>query len=231
MNGGAGVELRDVGVELEGATVLSGVSVRLDAPRIAVIGENGSGKSTFARLLAGLVPAARGRVRVLGLDPQRDGRRLRCLTGFVFGNPDAQIVMPTVAEDLAFSLRGTRHSRAERERLVREALAEAGLEGMGHRPVYTLSGGQKQMLALAAATIRRPRLLVADEPTAALDARNARAVAARLLDGPPERRLVLVTHDLALAARCDEAIRFASGRLVDHGPPEDVAAGYERSLR
>lgn len=228
--GEAAIELRDVDVELDGAPVLRHVTTRLQAGRIAVIGDNGSGKSTFARLLDGLVHATHGHVRVLGLDPARQGTALREQAGFVFGNPDAQIIMPTVREDLAFSLRGARLNRARRQELVTAALHEAGLAQLAGRPAYALSGGQKQLLALAAATIREPRLLIADEPTAALDARNARMIAARLLGQPAGRTVVIVTHDLSLAAQCDTALRFHEGRLIAQGEPGEIIAAYERDL-
>ena len=105
--------LDTVCVRLGERLALEGVSLRLDQQRIAVIGANGSGKSTFARLLGGLVTAESGTVSVLGLDPSRQARELRRRVGVIFSNPDAQIIMPTVAEDVAFSLRGDRLPRAE----------------------------------------------------------------------------------------------------------------------
>jgi len=105
------ISLRDVSVRLGEVEALRDVSLELGARTIAVIGDNGSGKSTFARLLAGLVPATSGTLRVLGLDPTRDADELRRRVAVVFSNPDAQIVMPTVAEDVAFSLRPQRRPR------------------------------------------------------------------------------------------------------------------------
>ncbi|MDR2996652.1 MAG: ATP-binding cassette domain-containing protein, partial [Microbacterium sp.] len=102
----AAIEFDGVGVEAEGRPILSDVRVRLAAQRTAVIGGNGSGKSTFARLLNGLRLPSSGRVSVLGLDPARKSKELRRRVGFVFTNPEAQILMPTAAEDLALSLRG-----------------------------------------------------------------------------------------------------------------------------
>lgn len=233
-----GISLEAVSVRLGDHLALDEVSVRLDQQRIAVIGANGSGKSTFARLLGGLATAESGAVSVLGLDPARRARDLRRRVSFIFSNPDAQIIMPTVAEDIAFSLRGEKLSKADVAERVAAALEEYGLADLADRAAHDLSGGQKQLLALAGAMIRRPELVIADEPTAYLDARNSRLIADHLLaDASPRsstsaaHRLVLVTHDLALAARCDVAVLFDGGRLVAVGDPADVIDDYERILQ
>ena len=210
--------------------VLRDVSLDLDARTIAVVGENGSGKSTFARLIGGLVDRTAGELSVLGLDPAKQVAELRRRVAVVFSNPDAQIIMPTVAEDVAFSVRGERRRSGDVEERIAAALDRFGLTAFAERPCQDLSGGQKQLLALAGAFVRRPELVIADEPTAFLDARNARRVADHLFDDTGHR-LVLVTHDLALAARCDVAVLFADGRATAVGVPAEVVAAYEASLR
>ena len=221
---------RDLTVRLDGRAVLSGVDVDLDARTIAVIGDNGSGKSTFARVVAGLVRRDTGDVDVLGLDPDRDAAELRRRVALVLSNPDAQIVMPVVADDVGFSLRAERLPRAERAERVARALERFGLTELAERPAHDLSGGQKQLLALCGAFVRDPNLVVADEPTAYLDARNARRVADHLL-ADTGHALVLVTHDLALARRCDAAVLFADGAVSAAGAASDVVDAYERALR
>ncbi|OIH84222.1 energy-coupling factor ABC transporter ATP-binding protein [Arthrobacter sp. UCD-GKA] len=224
-----GLHLKNVGVRLGDTDVLHDVSLDLDARTVAVIGENGSGKSTFARLVGGLLPRASGELGVLGLDPARRAAELRRRIAIVFSNPDAQIIMPTVAEDVAFSLRADRLPTAELEERVAAALERFGLTDLAERASHDLSGGQKQMLALCGAFVRNPELVIADEPTAYLDARNARRVADHLFEDTGHR-LVLVTHDLALAARCDQAVLFAGGSLVAHGEPDGIIARYEAVL-
>ncbi len=224
----AALRLVDVGVRLGDVDALRDVTLEMDARTVAVIGENGSGKSTFARLVGGLVGRTTGELRVLGVDPDRGSRELRRRVALVFSNPDAQIVMPTVAEDVAFSLRPERLSRAESDARVSECLRRFGIQHLADRSSHELSGGQKQLLALAGAFVRRPELVIADEPTADLDARNARRVADHLFEDG--HRLVLVTHDLAAAARCEAAVLFAGGRLVRTGGPADVIAEYEAML-
>ncbi|HEX7806518.1 MAG TPA: ABC transporter ATP-binding protein, partial [Cellulomonas sp.] len=130
-------------------TLLGPVTCRLVERRIAVIGANGSGKSTLARLVNGLVLPSSGTVRVDGLDTARDGRAVRSRVGFVFTDPDAQLVMPTAVEDVALSLRRLGLPAARRTERAHEILARFGLGTRGDVPVHALSGGQKQLLALA----------------------------------------------------------------------------------
>lgn len=222
--GDAAISLRGVEVVADGRTLLSDVSLDLHSQRIAVIGANGSGKSTFARLLNGTRRPSAGSVRVLGLDATRDARALRGRVGFVFTDPAAQLLMPTPIEDVALSLRHL--PRAERTARSAEVLAQHGLEAHADAPVTTLSGGQRQLLAIASVLATSPELVVADEPTTLLDLRNARRIAELLLG--LEARLVIVTHDLELAARCDEAVLFEGGRLAHQGEAADVVDHYRR---
>jgi biotin transport system ATP-binding protein len=220
------ISLSGVDVDRGGRRVLQGVSVALEERRIAVVGSNGSGKSTFARLLNGLITANAGTVSVHGFDPASQGKQLRRRVGFVFSNPDAQIIMPTVAEDVAFSLRGRGLDRPAGDQRVSATLEALGLTALADQSAHSLSGGEKQLLALAAILVTEPDLIIADEPTALLDISNARRIIHHLFeDAAPQ--LVLVTHDLRLAARCDVAVRFDRGHVVDVGAPEKVIADYE----
>ncbi|GAB2522902.1 ABC transporter ATP-binding protein [Microbacterium petrolearium] len=225
-----GIEVRGLGVAIDGARILRDITVSLPQRRIAVIGANGSGKSTFARTLNGLVAPSEGTVRVAGIDVAREPRRAREAVGFLFTNPDAQLLMPTPIEDLSLSLRAAGASRREVAAEAMAALERFGLAERADQPSYSLSGGQKQLLALAAVLVRRPRVVVADEPTTLLDLGNARRMARLLLEGdergPVADQVVIVTHDLELAARCDVALRFAGGRLAETGEPEGVIDRY-----
>lgn len=218
------VRLDGVGVTVDGRVLLDDVTLELTAPRIAVIGANGSGKSTFARLLNGLMTPTTGTVTVHGLDALRERTAVRRRVGFVFTDPDAQILMPTPAEDLALSLRG--RPRGDIAARVQETLDRHGLGAHADIPASSLSGGQKQMLALAAVLLSEPALIVADEPTTLLDLRNARRIGDLLLE--QDAQVLIVTHDLELAARCDTAVLFDGGRVVEQGDPESLIARYRR---
>lgn len=222
------IALAGVSHRLGDRLVLDGVDLTLAEHRIGVIGANGSGKSTFARLLNGLVRPDTGTVTVDGLSTVKDAKAVRRRVGFVFTDPDAQIVMPTVGEDVAFSLRRSGLDKAAVAARVAGTLTRYGLGGFEDRPAHALSGGEKQLLALCAVLIAEPAVLVCDEPTTLLDLRNARRVGALLADLP--QRLVLVTHDLASVADFDRVLLFESGRVAGDGPPAEVVAQYRASL-
>ncbi len=204
--------------------VLTGVDLTLAEQRIGIVGANGSGKSTLARMLNGLVVPTRGRVLVDGVDTARDGRAVRRRVGFVFTDPDAQIVMPTVAEDVGFSLRRSGLSKAEVAARVREALDRFGLAGHADHPCHLLSGGQKQLLALTSVLVTDPDVLVCDEPTTLLDLRNAKRVG-DLLDGL-RQQVVLVTHDLDRLTAWDRVLVVDEGRVVADDAPGPAVAAY-----
>lgn len=209
--------------------VLADIDLSLVEDRIGIIGANGSGKSTLARLLNGLVVPSTGRVLVDGLDTARDGAGVRRKVAFVFSDPDAQIVMPTVGEDVAFSLRRHGLGKAEVAERVAETLDRFGLVGHADHPAHLLSSGQKQLLALASVLVTEPEVLVCDEPTTLLDLRNSREVAA-LLAGL-QQQVVLVTHDLELVRAWQRVLVIDEGRVVADGPAEESVAHYQELMR
>lgn len=206
--------------------VLRDVDLRLVEARVGVIGANGSGKSTFARLLNGLVLPTAGRVSVDGLDTRTDAKAVRRKVGFCFTDPDAQIVMPTVAEDIGFGLRRRGLDRREVEQRVEAALASYGLAGHRDHPAHLLSGGQKQLLALASVLVTEPEVLVMDEPTTLLDLANTRRIADVVASLP--QQVVLVTHQLDLVEGFDRVLVFDDGAIVFDGLPADAVAHYRK---
>jgi biotin transport system ATP-binding protein len=219
--------LEDVTVEREGKLVLSDVSLELSEHRIAILGPNGSGKSTLLRLLNGLISPSSGDVRVGELTTARHARQIRREIGFVFQNPDNQIVMPVVCEDIAFGLRNLGIRGHEVDTRVQAVLTNLGLGHLYDHETHTLSGGEKQMLALAAVLVMEPSTIVLDEPTTMLDLRNSlrvRREIARL-----QQRAIVATHDLELALECERAIVIDAGKVVFDGAP-DAAVGFHREL-
>ena len=208
--------------------ILRDVTATLTQHRVALIGGNGSGKSTMARLVNGLVSPSSGTVTVDGLDVASEGPAVRRRVGFVFTQPAAQLVMPTVAEDVALSLRRLVKDKDERQRRVMDVLTTYGLAHLADTSVHALSGGQQQLLALAGVLATEPSIVVADEPTTLLDLRNTALVADRLFSLP--QQLVLVTHDLDLAARCDRALVIDDARIAFDGTPADAIAHYRASV-
>ncbi|NMM85890.1 cobalt ABC transporter ATP-binding protein [Rhodococcus sp. SRB_17] len=208
-------------------TVLDRVDLTLTEQRIGIVGANGSGKSTLARMINGLVVPATGSVRIDGLDTAKKGRDVRKRVGFVFTDPNHQIVMPTVAEDIEFSLRRHGLSKPERAAKVTSVLSRFGLDGHADHPTHQLSGGQKQLLALAAIMVTEPKVLVADEPTTLLDLRNSRLISD--VFASLDQQLIVVTHQLDLISSFDRVLVIDQGLVVADGPPAHSIDFY-RSL-
>ncbi|MDO5635243.1 MAG: ABC transporter ATP-binding protein [Micrococcus sp.] len=215
--------------------LLDDVDLLLDAPRVAVVGENGSGKSTLARTIAGLTPPVGGTIEVHGVDAVADVKGLRRTVGFVFANPAAQSIMPTVREDVELTVKNLRDADGNklphdevRER-VDAALASHRLTELADRPCLSLSSGQAQRLALCAVLAAQPSVVLADEPTSLLDGRHRRIIAERLL-AAEDFQLVLVTHDLALARACEQAVWIHDARVHQVGESGAVIDAYERFL-
>lgn len=206
--------------------VLDDVHLRLPEQRVAFVGANGSGKSTLARMINGLVHPTRGTVRVDGMDPRKHSREIRRRVGFVFTNPDSQIVMPTAGEDVAFSLRKHNLSKQERTRKAAEVLAGHGLAGYEQHPAHQLSGGQKQLLALCSMLVLEPDILVCDEPTTLLDLRNKRHFI-QLLTRLPQQ-IMFVTHDLDLLDNFDRVIVLDEGQVAADDLPDTALRHYRK---
>ncbi|MFF2082311.1 energy-coupling factor ABC transporter ATP-binding protein [Nocardia sp. NPDC058176] len=209
-------------------TVLREIDLRITERRVGFIGANGSGKSTLARMLNGLLKPSTGTVTVDGIDAARKGAQVRRKVGFVFTDPDTQIVMPTVAEDLAFSLRRSGLGKPEIAARVQRMLDRFGLAAHADHPAHLLSGGQKQLLAIGSALIREPEVIVADEPTTLLDLRNARLVSQAL--NSLDQQVVVVTHQLGLLDGFDRVVVLDEGRVVFDGAPADAVGAYRRLI-
>ncbi len=204
--------------------LLAPTSLVLTEQRIGIIGANGSGKSTLARLFNGLVAPTSGKVSVDGLDVTRNGAAIRRKVAFCFTDPAAQLVMPTCVEDIELSLRRSVRSPAERRERALRVLADFDLAEHAHDSVHSLSGGQRQLLALAGVLATDPSVLITDEPTTLLDLANTKRVGEVLFN--LSQQLVLVTHDLDLARRCERVLVIDQSNVVFDGPAEDAVAHY-----
>lgn len=188
-------------------------SCSLDVPKgqfWMLLGTNGSGKSTLLKLLAGLLPIQSGEIE------------LHKPVGFVFQNPDHQLVMPTVAADVAFGLVEEKLPLSEVRQRVEEALTAVNLWHLQRRPIYALSGGQKQRIAIAGAIARHCEVLLLDEPTALLDPDSQADLVAQVQRLVKSRGLTAlwVTHRLNELEYCDGAFLLEQGHVVDSGDPQ-----------
>lgn len=205
----------DVDGQAAPKTLLTGLSLNLAERRIGVIGANGSGKSTLLRLLNGLVVPSSGTVTVDGADTVRAVREVRRRVGFVFTDPLSQLVMPTGREDVELSLRRPVRNARERRALAEAALDRFGLLELADQSIYELSGGERQLLALAAVLAVDPQVLVLDEPSTLLDLRN-RELLRRTVAGLSQQ-VILSTHDLGLALDMDRVLVVDAGHVVFDG--------------
>lgn len=207
----------------DGKEALRGVSLRVEhGEKVALLGANGAGKSTLALLADGLAMPSRGRVVLGGIQlTRRTAPIVRRTVGLVFQNPDDQLFMPTVGEDVAFGPVNMRLTRDEiEERVVRSLEAVGALDLRRSAPQH-LSGGQKKRVAIASVLAMEPSVLVLDEPTSALDPRARRQVAG-LIAGFTHT-ILIATHDTALArAVCPRTVIMQQGRIVADGDTRSI---------
>jgi len=210
-----------------GHPALDGIELHVQhGERVAVLGPNGAGKTTLMLHLNGLMTGS-GSLEVAGIDvgPKTLGE-LRRRVGVVFQDPDDQLFMPTVAEDVAFGPLNMELAPQEVRLRVTEGLAAVRMEHAAERAPYQLSMGERRRVAIATVLAMRPSLLVLDEPSANLDPRARR----ELLDvlERVERTMLITTHDLPLAAElCERAVILAAGRVAADGPCRDLLADRE----
>ncbi|GAA1850343.1 energy-coupling factor ABC transporter ATP-binding protein [Brevibacterium marinum] len=211
--------------------ILTDVNLTMTESMTTIIGANGSGKSTLLQLFNGLVTADSGRVLIDGLDPLEQGKQVRSRVGFVFTDPAAQLVMPTPLEDIELSLR-KRVPKSQRRDTALSVLDELGIADLADRSVYELSGGQRQLVALAAVLAVDPQILVLDEPTTLLDLRNKEKLRTVLADLVARRgvRVIFSTHDLDFAGLADRALVVDSGRVVHDANPAEATRAYRELI-
>lgn len=180
-------------------------------------------------MINGLILPDRGTVTVNGLDVRKHKRKVRRDVGFIFSDPDRQIIMPTVVEDIELSLSRIIADKARRKARAHEVLVDFGLDGHADQPSHQLSGGQKQLLALAAVMVVGPSILVADEPTTMLDLRNSLMLRSTFDD--LTEQLVVLTHDLPMLDGFDRVLVLDGGRVVADDEPASAIAYYRKLMR
>jgi cobalt/nickel transport system ATP-binding protein len=207
----------------DGHQALFGVDLRLeDGERVALLGPNGAGKTTLVLHLNGILRAGRGRVTVAGLPVEdRNLQEVRRRVGIVFQDPDDQLFMPTVGEDVAFGPRNLGLPEDEVARRVAEALDAVDMADAADRPPHHLSFGQRRRVAVATVLSMRPEILVLDEPSSNLDPAGRRELA-EVLEALPIT-LLMVTHDLPYALQlCPRSVVLDGGVVVADGPTRQL---------
>ena len=228
-DGAASLEVRELAFAYpDGTQVLFGVDLTLArGERVALLGPNGAGKTTLALHLNGILTAGHGSVTVAGLPVARDHlAEIRRRVGIVFQDPDDQLFMPTVGQDVAFGPRNLGLAGAELDARVREALTAVGMTDHADRPPHHLSFGQRRRVAVASVLARRPEVLVLDEPTSNLDPASRRELADILTR--LDVTTLIVTHDLPYALElCPRSVLLDGGVVVADRPTAQLLADAE----
>jgi biotin transport system ATP-binding protein len=223
-----GIVLNAATIRLGGRTVLDALTLHLTEARIGILGRNGSGKTTLLRLVAGLIPADSGSVKVDGVDPFQDRKTALRALGILFQNPDHQILFPTVEEELAFGLVQQGLTRPEALARVHLALAAEGRSHWASAPVSTLSQGQRQFLCLMSVLLMAPATILLDEPLSGLDLPTQARLKRRFAALP--QRLVTITHDPTALAEADRVIWLDAGRIAADGRPDEVIPAFAAEM-
>jgi cobalt/nickel transport system ATP-binding protein len=207
----------------DGHEALLGIDIHVEAgERVALLGPNGAGKTTLVLHLNGVLRAQSGRVTIGGLEVAREHlAEIRRMVGLVFQDPDDQLFMPTVREDVAFGPANLGIRGDQLQERVEGALRAVGMEAHADRPPHHLSFGQRRRVAVATVLAMDPDILVLDEPSSNLDPAGRRELAEILKK--LELTMLLVTHDLPYALElCPRAVVMNAGVVVAHGSTSEI---------
>jgi energy-coupling factor transport system ATP-binding protein len=213
------------------AQVLQGIDLEIrQGDVIAVLGANGAGKTTLVKHAIGLLKPKGGRVLVNGRDTREASvAEIASTLGYVFQSPSHMLFAPTVHEELEFGPTNLKHTKAEIEKEVREALTIVSLTEREQDPPLALSFGQQKRVSIAAILAMRSRILVMDEPTAGQDYQNYMNFMDSILQMPGFGAVIFITHDVDLAViYANRVLLVAGGRLIADGPPETVLRDFDR---
>ena len=219
-----GISITDVSYQINDTTILRSVSFHSDAKRIAILGRNGSGKSTLSRLICGLDRPNQGVIRINDIDVYADRRAALNTVGMIFQNPDHQIIFPTVIEEMVFGLTQMGVEKPVADQRAMSYLAKFGKSDWRDRAISTLSQGQKKLLCLMAILAMEPKVIILDEPLAALDIPTQRQLTTILQSLP--QTLIYITHDTAPIQHYDVAIWLEQGQVVETGSPDTVVPRF-----
>jgi biotin transport system ATP-binding protein len=219
------IELKHLYLTRDDQAVLTDINLSLTERRVGLIGNNGSGKSSLVRLLNGLLQPSSGQVVVSGQAPDDGPEAMSDLVGFIFQNPDHQLIFPTVIEELMFGLRNQGLSKADARLRAEHCLREHHRLDWAERAVHSLSEGQKQWVCIMAVLVMNPAVLILDEPFSALDLPTRQHLTGWLLGLP--QQLIMISHDLEVLARFDRLLWLDQGRVQGDGSPDAVIAAYK----
>ena len=222
------IQFESVSLSLNARELLNGVSLDIQEQRVGVIGRNGSGKTSFARLLCGLLAPSSGRVRVNGNDLFKHRAAALKTVGILFQNPDHQIIFPTVLEELSFGLTQQGQRKAEAMQNATKILQQFDRLDWAERTIATLSQGQRHLICLLSVLAMAPPLLVLDEPFAGLDL-PTKTYLQNLLYGL-DQSVLHITHDLQALAEYERVIWLEKGQVAGDGLPKNIIPAFENAM-
>lgn len=223
-----GIKLNNVSLERGGNLILENIDVAFNEKHVGIIGRNGSGKSSLARLFNSLFLPTKGQVEIFGIDSTVDSKAILRNVGMIFQNPDHQIIFPTVIEELAFGLEQQGEGRDQARDKALALLAQYGRQNWADKPTHSLSQGQRHLICLLAVLVMQPKLIIFDEPYAGLDIPTARQMHA-LIDTLTQH-VVMITHDPTVLKNFDRLLWLERGRLVGNGTVEEVLPSFMTTM-
>jgi biotin transport system ATP-binding protein len=222
------IQFENVSLSLNARKLLNAVTLDIQEQRVGVIGRNGSGKTSFARLLCGLLAPSSGRVRVNGNDLFKHRAAALKTVGILFQNPDHQIIFPTVLEELSFGLTQQGQRKAEAMQNATKILQQFDRLDWAERTIATLSQGQRHLVCLLSVLAMAPPLLVLDEPFAGLDL-PTKTYLQNLLYGL-DQSVLHITHDLQALGEYERVIWLEKGQVAGDGLPKDIIPAFENAM-
>lgn len=222
------IHFEDVTFTVSGHKLLRNINLSITENRVGIVGANGSGKSTLVKLIKGFIHPSQGKISVLGHYTQGAPKNWHLKIGFIFQDPEHQIILPLVEDDIAFGLKNLKLSKEEIRNKTNNVLKRFGLEELKEQTTYHLSGGQKQLLAIAGVLVMEPNLVLFDEPTTLLDLRNRNRIYNLIYE--LSKPIIVVTHDLDLLKGFDRVIVLENGSIVADTIPGKALEYYVESM-
>lgn len=211
--------------------VIKDVSFNIEKGKyITIIGHNGSGKTTIAKLLAGLLPLKKGTIKIDGIElNEKNITEIRNKLGIIFQNPDNQFIGSTVRDDIAFGLENHQVKQEDMDNIINEYAKKVGLDQMLDKEPGSLSGGQKQRVAIAAVLAMKLNIIIFDEATSMLDPKGKEDIkkVMRELHENKDMTIISITHDVEEVMQSDECIILNEGEFYTSGKPSDVFKNVE----
>ena len=222
------IKVKNLQFKYQGSNKYALNNINVELPRgkyIAILGHNGSGKSTFSKLISGLYKPTKGEIYIDDIMIKKSSlREIRNKIGIIFQNPDNQFIGSTVEDDLAFGLENANISQHEMKKIIKDLLKMVGMEKFIDREPNTLSGGQKQRVAIASVLALNPEIIIFDEVTSMLDPKGKEDVLQIIknIQQTREKTLISITHDMDEAIMADYCLIFSHGKVIAYGNPKEL---------